>query len=146
MLRRLLHVGLPPSLRIERQPGLHPCIEPAVEWVHTFPTMIGKFLCHTGTGCFARSSAVSNNSAIMRNLVEVLINFLSRDSERAGQFLIRLSPRGRIPCIQKCELLTAVQPLCNFVSCNSCNFHGSELRTGRKRGYHELNKFLLAGF
>jgi len=100
--------------------------------MHVFPTAIGKFLCHTGTRSLVRSSAVSDDGAIVRNLVDVLIHLVSGHSDRARQFLIGLRPRLRIPRIDKCEPFAAVQPFTNFVDCNSCNFHSVDSLASRE--------------
>ena len=78
----------PRLLCIEREPGVLPRIEPAVKWMHILPTAIGEFLCHTGTRSLVRSSAVSDDGAIVRNLVQVLIDLVSGHPDRARQFLI----------------------------------------------------------
>ena len=53
----------------------------------------------------------------------MLIDCVSRHSNRTGQFLIGLTPRLRISRIDKRELLAAIQPLCDLVHCNSCYLH-----------------------
>jgi hypothetical protein len=91
--------------------------------MHILPTAIREFLCHTGTRRLVRSRAVSNDGAIVWNFVGVLIDCVSRHSNRTGQFLIGLTPRLRISRIDKRELLAAIQPLCDLVHCNSCYLH-----------------------
>ena len=91
--------------------------------MHILPTVIREFLCHTGTRSLVRSSAVSNYHSIVRNLVDVAVHFLRRHSDRTGQLLIGLSPRRRIARIDKRKLFPAIQPLRDFINCNSGNFH-----------------------
>ena len=96
------------SLRIEREPGVLPRIEPAVKWVHVFPTAFGEFLCHTGTRSLVRSSAISDDCAIVRDLGEMLCHLVRGYPDRGRQFLISLAPCLRIPRIDKSELFPSV--------------------------------------
>ena len=110
--------------------------------MRVFPTAVEEILCHTGTRCFMRSSAVSDDRAIVGNLIQVLVDLVGRHSDRAWQFLIRLSPGLRVPRIDKSELLAAIHPLRNLVWCNSCCFHSAfSYGTYEGHGYHEPNKF-----
>jgi hypothetical protein len=78
----------------------------------------------------------------VRDLVEMLLHLAGRNSNRAGQFLIRLSPRLRISRIDKGELLAPIQPLANLVNCDSGCFHNMEYATAERHSYHEANKFV----
>ena len=93
--------------------------------MHILPTAIGEFLCHTGTRSLVRSSAVSDDCTIVRNLVDVLVDLVSGHPDRARQFLIRLCPGRGISRIQKRQPFAAVQTFTNFVDCDSCDFHSA---------------------
>jgi len=110
-------------LRIRWQARINPRVESAIEWMHVLPTAIREFLCHTGTGPLARSSAVSDDSAVVRNLVEMLAYLIGRHSNGVWQLQVRLPPRLRISRINKRERLTTINPLANLVDCDSCSFH-----------------------
>jgi hypothetical protein len=62
----------------------------------------------------------------------MLRDFLGGYSYRARQFLIGLPPRLRISRIDKRERLAAIQPLCDFVNCNSCCFHNMNVMALRE--------------
>lgn len=106
------------------------------------PTAIGEFLCHTGTRSFVRSRAVSDHCTIVRNLADVLLQFVGRHADRTRQFPVRFRPRRWISRIDKRERLPAIQPLSYFVHCDSCCLHNALLLQVKKRQYHEQDKFL----
>ncbi len=66
--------GLPMSMTsgliVQRQPCFFPGVEASEEWVNVFPAVVHQQLCHTGTGCFVRSSAVSDDRPVTRDLIE----------------------------------------------------------------------------
>ena len=119
----MLFVPFCGSLRIDRQARLDPRIESAVERMHVLPAMISEILRHTGAGCFMWSRAVGYDDAVLWYLVEMFLNLISGDANSIRQFLVCLSPRRRIPCVNKRELFTAIHPLTDFIRSNSRYFH-----------------------
>src|SRR5215207_3946234 len=115
------------SLRLDGQSRLLPGVEPAVERVHVLPTLLKQLERHTGARPFVRSSAVGDDGAVARYLVEVLLQLTRGDADRPGQFCLRLAPRLRVARVDVCELLAPVQTLFYFVDCDSGRFHGLHL-------------------
>lgn len=70
-----------------------------------------------------RSSAVGYDRAIPGYLIEMFLNFLRGHAHSIRQFLIRLSPGGRIPCVNERELFSTIETLSYFVCSDSCCFH-----------------------
>src|SRR6185369_5852157 len=95
--------------------------------MNIFPTTFGEFLRHTGAGCFVRSRAVGYDCAILWYLAEMFLDFISRHAKSIRQFLIRLSPRRRIPCVNKCELFATIKTLSYFIRSDSRCFHITSL-------------------
>ena len=57
-----------------------PCFKATVEWMHVYPAARGQILRHPGVRSFARSSAVGNHRAVVRNLIEMLLEFVGGNS------------------------------------------------------------------
>ena len=131
--------------RIHRQPGIHPGVEPAVEWMDILPTAIRELLCHTGTRSFVRSRAVSDDHAIVRDLLEVLIHFAGGNPDRTRKLLVRFRPCLRISRIDKRERLSPVQPFANLIYCNSCCLHNSHLSQDSGTRISRSEQICLAG-
>jgi len=91
--------------------------------MNVFPTAISEFLRHTGAGSFVRSSAVSYDRAVSWYLIEMFRELIGGNAQSVRQFLIRLSPRGRISCVKKRKLLATIQPFAYFIGSNSRCFH-----------------------
>jgi hypothetical protein len=111
------------SLRIDWQARLNPRIESAVERMHVLPATISEFLRHPGAGRFMRSRAVGYDGAVLWYFVQMFPDLISGDANRIRQFLVRLSPRRRVPCVNKRELFTTIHPLTDFIRSDSRYFH-----------------------
>src|SRR5688572_16834589 len=91
--------------------------------MHVLETAFCKLLRHTGARCLMRSSAVSNHSSIVRNLFEVLLDFIRRNAYSAWQFHSRFSPGFGIASVDKRKLFIAIHSFFNFIHRDSCYFH-----------------------
>src|SRR5215216_4744722 len=91
--------------------------------MHVFPTTFSEFLRHTGAGAFVRSSAVGYDRAILWYLVEMLCELIGGNAHGVRQFLVRLRPRGWVPCVKERELFATIQSLSYFVCSDSRCFH-----------------------
>jgi hypothetical protein len=91
--------------------------------MNIFPTAIREFLRHTGAGSFVRSSTVSYDRAVLWYLIEMFRELVGGNAQSVRQFLIRFSPRGRVPRVKKRELFPTIQPLSYFISSDSRCFH-----------------------
>jgi hypothetical protein len=91
--------------------------------MNIFPTAIREFLRHTGAGSFVRSSAVSYDCTVFGYFIEMFRELIGGNAQSVRQFLIRFSPRRRVPRVKKRELFATIQPLSHFIGSNSCCFH-----------------------
>src|SRR5918911_81442 len=69
-----------------------------------------------------RSSAVSDDSPVARNLVEVLLDLVRRHADRAWQLRFGLAPSLRVARVHEGERLASVHPLFHFLNGDSGGF------------------------
>jgi len=91
--------------------------------MNILPTTVNKFLRHTGAGRFVRSSAVGYDCAILWYLIEMFRDLIGRHAKSIRQFLIRLSPRRRIACVNERKLFATLKTLSYFIRSDSRCFH-----------------------
>jgi hypothetical protein len=110
-------------LYFDRKSRLLPCIETAVQRMYIRPTVIREHLRHTGARRLVRSSTVGDDRAVTRNVIEMLFHLVGGDADRARQFRASFSPCCRIACVEKGELLTAIQTLFYLIYSDPRWFH-----------------------
>ena len=91
--------------------------------MNVFPATLREFLRHTGAGSFMRSSAVRYYSAVLWYLIEMCRELIGGNAKSVRQFLIRLSPRRWISCVNERKLFAPIQPFSYFIRSKSCCFH-----------------------